>query len=67
MNCPYCNREIQAMTGLQEIQKFEKHLKKCRKNPFNLVLPDAHGKVVITPLKVLSMRDALDIRAESGQ
>jgi len=62
MKCPYCKREINAWTGLQEAQKFEKHLRKCRKSPYNIVIEG-----VVTILRPLSLRDALDIRAESGQ
>jgi len=67
MNCPYCKRRINAFTGLQELQKFEKHLRKCRKSPANIVLEDAFGKTIVEPLRELDLRDALDIRAESGQ
>ena len=66
MNCPYCKREIFGWTGLQELQKFEKHLAKCRKNPANIVLSDGR-KTVVTPTRQQTLNDALEIRAESGQ
>ncbi len=66
MNCPYCQREIFGWTGMQELQKFQKHLPKCRKNPNNLVLSDGK-RTVITPKKEQTFLEALEIRAESGQ
>lgn len=80
MNCPYCNRVINAFTGLQELQKFHKHLQKCRKNPANLPDPEPYP-VVDNPNEAQAkkallatakrrhntMNDALEIRAESGQ
>lgn len=66
MNCPYCNRRIDAFTGLQELQKFERHLGKCRKNPNNMVLSDGK-KTVIAAKRCQNLNDALEIRAESGQ
>ena len=66
MNCPYCNRVINAWTGFQELQKFNKHLWKCRKNPNNIVLSDGI-KTVVTPKRCQNLNDALEIRAESGQ
>jgi hypothetical protein len=66
MNCPYCNREIYAFTGLQELFKFEKHLARCRKNPANIVLSDGQ-RTVITPTRWQNLKDALEIRADSGQ
>ena len=66
MNCPYCNREIFGWTGLMELQKFNKHLSKCRKNPNNIVLRDGR-KVAVTPIKEQGINDALTIRHESGQ
>lgn len=67
MNCPYCKREVYGLTGLQELQKFEKHLKRCKKNPAHLVLPDQDGKMILFPFKSQDLLDALNIRAESGQ
>jgi hypothetical protein len=66
VNCPYCKREIFGWTGLQELQKFNKHLRKCRKNPNNIALTDGI-KTVVTPIKEQNINDALIIRHESGQ
>lgn len=49
-----------------ELQKFNKHLPKCRKNPNNILLSDGR-KVVVTPISEQGMNDALTIRHESGQ
>lgn len=65
MNCPYCKRKVHGWTGLQELQKFDKHLRKCRKNPANIVLSDGNQTVLIHGNQ--TMNDALNIRAESGQ
>lgn len=65
MNCPYCNRLINAMTGFQEVMKFQKHLGKCRKNPSNFTISDGEQTVVISGEQTLT--DALTIRAESNQ
>jgi hypothetical protein len=54
------------MTGFQEILEFNKHLRKCRKNPGNIVISDGR-QTVVTPIKDQTMLDALNIRAESGQ
>ena len=66
MNCPYCNKEIYGMTGLQELQKFQKHMNTCRKAPTrrSVVTDDGEIKEVNKPV---SLNQALDIRAESGQ
>ena len=60
MKCPYCNKEIYGITGLQEIRKFmkhlpkcKKHLPKCKKSPYFLIGCD--------------MGKALQIRSDSGQ
>lgn len=66
MKCPYCSKEIDAMTGFQELQKFQKHLRKCKKHPgrAKVVTPEGNIKdIVPNP----SFTDALNIRAESGQ
>jgi hypothetical protein len=55
MNCPYCGKEIYAVTGLQEIQKFQKHLRKCKK------VSDSDR------LATTDMTAALNARANSGQ
>jgi hypothetical protein len=67
MNCPYCEKTVFGMTGLQEVRNFEKHLRTCRKNPANIVLPDAGGKSVLMPLWRQNLMEALEIRADSGQ
>lgn len=66
MNCPYCEKDIYGMTGLQELIAFNKHLRKCRKNPVNIVLSDGK-KTVVTPIRCQDLGDALNIRHESGQ
>lgn len=66
MNCPYCKKEIYAMTGLQEAMKFQRHLAHCRKNPNNIVLSDGR-KTVVNPKRHQGMMDAMEIRGESGQ
>ena len=65
MNCPHCNKKIFGFTGLQELQKFQKHLNRCRKNPNNAVLSDGE-RTVMTP-KNHTLKDALEIRHKSGQ
>ena len=37
MKCNYCSKEIYGMTGLQELQKFQKHLRTCKKAPYKNV------------------------------
>lgn len=66
MNCPYCNKRIPGMTGLQEAQAFQKHLPKCRKNPNNVSLSDGRRRVTVADRKY-DLMDAVKIRAESGQ
>lgn len=53
------------MTGLQEIQKFQKHLIKCKKNPNRKTVKRGYDETTI--VTNVSMADALRIRAESGQ
>lgn len=66
MNCPYCNKEVHGFTGLQELQKFQKHLKTCRKNPERKTIVNDEGEMVkIKPDP--DMMEALQIRAASGQ
>jgi len=78
MNCPYCNKEINAFTGLQELQKFQKHLMKCKKYNSKIVLaPDedaplsdkslAEPQGTFEVAKPHDLMTALNIRAESGQ
>ena len=71
MNCPYCNKEVYGLTGLQELQKFNKHLRKCKKYPDRVVIPasiDESGQLQ-KPVNAtsVSLLDALEIRANSGQ
>lgn len=54
------------MTGLQELHKFQDHLPKCRKNPANIVLTDGR-RTAVSPMRFQNLREALEIRAESGQ
>lgn len=65
MNCPYCQKRIDAMTGFQEVVKFQKHLNKCRKNPANVVIKD--GRRISVGTNGHTLVNALNIRAESGQ
>jgi hypothetical protein len=64
MNCPFCNKRIFGFTGLQEAQKFRKHLNRCRKNPDNHL---SDGKQTVSLGKSYDLRDALEVRAKSGQ
>ena len=71
MNCPYCNKQIEAMTGLQELNKFQSHLIKCKKYPKRHVIParvneDGFLEKAVN-LTCVSQMEALNIRAESGQ
>ena len=66
MNCPYCSKEIYGLTGLQEAQAFEKHLRKCRKNPYNIA-NSVRKRITGEGGGRQDFRDALEIRAESGQ
>lgn len=53
------------MTGFIEAQNFNKHLNKCKKNPNRIVLTDGKNTVSVTCGHTL--KDALEIRVESGQ
>lgn len=66
MICPYCQKDIYGLTGFQEILAFNKHLRKCRRNPGNVVISDGR-RTAVTPIKEQTMLDALNISAESGQ
>lgn len=66
MDCPYCKKDIYGMTGLQEAIKFQSHLRKCRKNPNNIVTI-VNGKTIVDQRKDQHLMDALEIRAASGQ
>jgi hypothetical protein len=54
------------MTGFQEAIKFRSHLRKCRKNPNNIVTK-INGKTVVDQKKDQDLMDAVEIRAASGQ
>jgi hypothetical protein len=66
MNCPYCHVRIFALTGLREVQKFQKHLWRCHRNPNNVVLSDG-TRTVVTPKRFQDLHEALEIRHRSGQ
>lgn len=66
MNCPYCTKDVYGMTGFQEVRAFQKHLRKCRKNPNNITLRDGR-RTATTPIRNQGLMDALEIRAASGQ
>lgn len=68
MNCPYCARKIGRPldTGLVEVQKFQRHLARCRKNPNNVTLTDGK-RWAVTPIRHQSIQEAMDIRSKSGQ
>ena len=53
MNCPYCGKQVHGWTGLHELLRLRKHLKRCKKN---LRQGQEH-----------SIMDALRIRSNSGQ
>lgn len=67
MNCPYCNKQINAMTGFQEVVKFKNHLIKCKKYSDRKEVPNndfGDRKINIT---CVSLSNALEIRANSNQ
>lgn len=66
MNCPYCTKDVYGLTGLQEALAFQKHLRKCRKNPNNIVLSYGRRSAVV-PKQYQGLIDVLNIRSESGQ
>ena len=66
MNCPYCNKRIDAFTGLQELQAFHKHLNRCPKKP-KCVEVRVEGDEAGVFRRPFDMNDALEIRAKSGQ
>lgn len=66
MNCPFCQKRIFGMTGLQEAQAFRKHLPKCRKNPNNVSLSDGKRRVTVAD-REYHLMDAVKLRSESGQ
>lgn len=60
MNCPFCNKKVPGITGLQEAQAFAKHLNTCRKNPENYIT-DGERRVCLG--KRFDLSDALRLRA----
>lgn len=66
VQCPFCQKNVPGLTGLQEAIAFQKHLRTCRKNPNNIVLRDKF-RVAVVPKREQDLRETLDIRAESGQ
>lgn len=66
MNCPYCKKEIFGWTGLQELQKFQKHLNRCKKSPHSRIIVNPEGEFKIKE-NAVDMGKALEIRHKSGQ
>lgn len=64
MNCPFCQKHIHGMTGFQEAENFRTHLNRCKKNRENTI---SDGKRTVNLGKQFDIRDALRIRADSGQ
>lgn len=66
MDCPYCGSYIKGITGLQEVQNFQKHLRKCKKHPDRQTFAYEDGKLKAKnpPTTLLN---ALEIRSNSGQ
>jgi hypothetical protein len=68
LNCPYCGRLVNGWTGLQEVQKFAKHLNRCRKRPICLQTETTiAGTGIVLERRAFNLNDALHIRAKSGQ
>jgi hypothetical protein len=65
MNCPYCNKFLRGMTGFQEIENFRKHLNRCGKSPARHVAKALAGTA--WNVNRYDLKDALEIRASSGQ
>jgi hypothetical protein len=65
MECPYCKKDIYGLTGFQEAIAFNKHLRKCKKNPSRQTFVE--GNKIVEKNKPTTLLDALNIRAESGQ
>jgi hypothetical protein len=53
------------MTGFQEADNFRKHLNRCRKSPAALLAKQFLGTSV--HVGMYDLKDALEIRASSGQ
>jgi|HubBroStandDraft_2_1064218.scaffolds.fasta_scaffold04375_12 hypothetical protein len=64
MNCPYCNKRIDAPTGFQEAWKFKQHLNRCKKHPIHIVVNNDGQRLVGSHFNI---SDAVTIRAKSGQ
>lgn len=65
MNCPYCDKYIPGLTGLQELTHFQSHLRTCKKHPDRQIIVSSSGMREENPPATLLK--ALDIRHESGQ
>jgi len=64
MKCEHCGKEIYGMTGFQEIQKYQSHLRKCKKNKKTL----AYGKKVVAFDELTNpdcLQDCLESRIKS--
>lgn len=62
MNCPYCDKRIDAATGFQEAWKFKQHLARCKKHPRHVVINDQGFQI-----KPFTLNEALAIRSKSNQ
>ena len=68
MNCPYCKARIAGMTGYQEAENFRKHLNRCRQSPaFSIVRRLKREGLTAVRVQPYDLKDALEIRASSGQ
>lgn len=74
MNCPHCNKLINAVTGFQEAEKFQKHLNNCKKNPKRRIISEGFqmGDSNVKWIESVnatrtSLKEALEIRSKSGQ
>lgn len=66
MFCPCCKEVIEGLTGLAEAENFRAHLERCTKYSGNFVMNDG-VTTVVTPKQQITLKDALTLRAESGQ
>ena len=67
MNCPHCNKVIYGMTGLQELNKFRAHLRRCKKYQTG-DLYERDGRIrADAGDRPSDLMTALEQRAESGQ
>lgn len=71
MKCPFCDTEINGISGLQEIKAFMEHLNSrtgCKKNPKRDVFVNLGNKSKkIIHIEPTDMAEALEIRAKSRQ